>query len=646
MVQMVRVLSDDGTSHPVPTRYRPDIDGLRAVAILPVVFFHVGITGISGGYVGVDVFFVISGYVIAQSLLSDLREGRFSVLSFYERRARRILPAFIVMAGACFLAALAALPPPDMADFSKSLAFSSAFASNIFFWKNSGYFEAAALTRPLLHTWSLSVEEQYYLFVPLLLSITYKYASRLMFAVFAVAAVVSLALCIFAVDKAPTASFFLLPTRAWELLLGALLVLKPAHRQLPARVSDSLGFLGAAFIVVSVVTYNDTTAFPGAAALLPTVGAALIILVGTDRVTPVSRLLSWRPLVLIGLVSYSLYLVHWPIIVFTRYATLKDPDLAQQCLIVLGSFTLAFLSWRFVERPFRRSGSFAPRPAILAASVIALAGVVALGALGVAKKGFAERYPDYVDAMQAARRTGGTAQSWKENVCFLQNQAADAWNASECVRTVGAQGNAVLWGDSFAAHYVPGLVANESRLSRNIIQYTFAGCPPILDYESYARPGCADFNRRIFEVVERFHADVVILSCRWDQVRTRGFGGLHDTVQALQKKGLRVFVIGQSPTYAFDVAHLAVRHAGLRPDDSAAWEISFDPAVNRVVADAAGASTYIDALSPVCSGRTCDYMRSASLLYFDYGHFTQIGSELAVRTYFPLFTRAPTVLAR
>ncbi len=255
----------------------------------------------------------------------------------------------------------------------------------------------------------------------------------------------------------------------------------------------------------------------------------------------------------------------------------------------------------------------------------------------VAIRGRLPRYPNYNQTIDAALATGGDAVSWKENVCFLQRQGAEEWKASECVRTHGATGNAILWGDSFAAHYVPGLVANQDKLTRNIVQYTYAGCPPNLSYKSYALRGCNDFNHHIFDVVEQFHADIVIMSSRWDMLQTRGFEGIRETIQALEDKGVRVYVIGQSPTFVFSAAYLAFRQAGVRSDGSAAWENSTGPEVNRIVAAAAGAS-YVDPLSDVCKGRLCDYRRAGSLLYSDYGHLSPVGSSLAVQDYFPLFT--------
>ena len=252
-------------------KYRPDVDGLRAVAVLPVVLFHAGVAGFDGGFVGVDVFFVISGYVITLRLLSDLQEGRFSIIDFYERRVRRIFPAlFFMMALTTVVAALLFLPP-NFEDFSKSAVATALFASNFYFWKFSGYFEPSALLRPLLHTWSLAVEEQYYIFMPIAMYLAYRFAKARWLLVFLPVALLSFALSVVATSTAPTANFFLLPTRAWELLLGALLVLTPPPALARKAWADAIGFVGLGLILYAVLAYTrgDTVSWYQRAGALP-----------------------------------------------------------------------------------------------------------------------------------------------------------------------------------------------------------------------------------------------------------------------------------------------------------------------------------------------------------------------------------------
>lgn len=617
-------------------KYRGDVDGLRAVAVLPVLLFHSGVSLFSGGYVGVDIFFVISGYVITNKLMEDLGDGRFSIADFYVRRIRRIMPALIATILLSYVVALALFLPNAMLDVSRSAVATVLFVSNIYFWKNSGYFETSALDRPLLHTWSLSVEEQFYIVIPLALYLAVRFLRHRAWMLFALAAAASLGLSIFVTDKAPTANFFLLPTRAWELLLGALLVLTPLRPVENRVLREGLAVVGLALIAGAIIFYDAATPFPGVAALAPTVGAALLIHLGRDRLTLVGQGLAWKPLVWIGLISYSLYLVHWPVIVFPRYALLRDLQGWEVAAAIAASLILAWLSYRFVETPFRRPARPLGRLPLFAATGTLLAGVAALGMAGVWTGGFHDRYRDFRPA-QAAKVSDDV---WLSRRCFLMDQEASEWAGDLCVRTSGAPRNALLWGDSFAAHYVPGLIANAGALNRNIVQYTFAGCPPILSYRSYARPGCHGFNGRVFEVIDRYGVDTVIISARWDQLRTRGLGGLDDTVAQLKAYGVEVYVLGQSPMFAFDADVLDYRRAGRQAEGEASWSLGFRREENERLRAAAGSARFIDPLDTFCRSDLCQYRAGGALLFNDYGHFSEVGATRAVQAYFPIYSGA------
>lgn len=340
--------------------YRPDIDGLRAIAVLAVVLFHCDLSIAPGGYVGVDIFFVISGYVIAHTLLRDLQSGEFSIRRFYEKRVRRIFPALILVLAVCLLVGWAFLLPDDFLDYSRSMLASSLSVSNFYFWRTSGYFETSALLRPLLHTWSLSIEEQFYLIAPTALWICYRYFNARFVSLLLPAALLSFGLSIYATDTAPTANFFLLPTRAWELLTGVILALGQ-FRPIRTPIRQALALTGAALIAGSIIGYTKYTPFPGVYALAPCLGTALIIFTGIQGTSMVNRALSWSPLVFVGLVSYSFYLIHWPMIVFLRYSTLRAITTPEALMVVAASFVLATLSWKFIEQPFRRPQGFLRR---------------------------------------------------------------------------------------------------------------------------------------------------------------------------------------------------------------------------------------------------------------------------------------------
>ena len=374
--------------------YRREIDGLRALAVIPVMLFHAGFEAFGGGYVGVDVFFVISGYLITSIILTERQAGSFSIVGFYERRARRILPALFLMMFACLPLAWYWMLPGDMKEFSQSLIAVSLFGSNLLFWRQSGYFDTAAELKPLLHTWSLAVEEQYYLFFPLFLILVWKAGKRKGLVMLVALMCVSFALAQWGTLRHPSATFFLLPTRGWELLMGALvayyLFSSERKRIAGGLLADCLGAIGLLLIGYAIVAFTSQTPFPGAYAFVPTAGVALIILFATKE-TIVGKLLGGRMLVGIGLISYSAYLWHQPLIAFSKHASAVKPDAIVLVALLISSLALAYLSWRFVELPFRDRRRFTRRQVFM---IGALASVLflAMGVIGNQTAGFSYRY--------------------------------------------------------------------------------------------------------------------------------------------------------------------------------------------------------------------------------------------------------------
>ena len=295
--------------------YRAEIDGLRAIAVVSVVLFHYGF-GIDGGYVGVDIFFVISGYLITGLITPRLIAGTFSPLEFYERRCRRILPALTVVLIISSIAAFILFLPKDLAIYSRSLAATSLFSSNFLFWRQAGYFDTASITKPLLHTWSLAVEEQFYILFPPALFIVYRVFRRTAHMLILFALAISLAFSTWAVTRHPHAAFYLAPSRAWELLLGAVISLELAPRVARYVARTALSLIGLVAITVSIFLFDPTTPFPGLAAVLPCLGTALVIHAEREELTCVGRALSWRPVTLVGLLSYSLVLMALAVIGF------------------------------------------------------------------------------------------------------------------------------------------------------------------------------------------------------------------------------------------------------------------------------------------------------------------------------------------
>ena len=340
-------------------KYRAEIDGIRALAVLPVILFHAGFEWFSGGFVGVDVFFVISGYLITTIFISEMAEGKFSIVNFYERRARRILPALFFVMAACLPFAWLLLMPNDLKDFGQSLVAVSTFSSNIFFWLESGYFDTAVELKPLLHTWSLAVEEQYYILFPIFLMLTWRLGIRWVLVLLSVVFLLSLGVAQWGAYNKTSATFFLLPTRGWELLVGvfAAFYLKYNTHLKSHILNQALSLLGFCLIVYSIIVFDETTPFPSLYALIPTIGTGLLILCTVPK-TLIHRLLSLKFIVGIGLISYSAYLWHQPLLAFARHRLLGELSDILVIILCLSSFLLAFFSWRYVEAPFRNKTIF------------------------------------------------------------------------------------------------------------------------------------------------------------------------------------------------------------------------------------------------------------------------------------------------
>lgn len=339
--------------------YRREIDGLRAIAVLPVILFHAGFSACSGGFVGVDIFFVISGYLITTIILSDMEKGKFSIITFYERRARRILPSLFFIIFCCFLFAWFWLTPFHMKKFSQSIVAVSAFSSNILFWLRTGYFDGESELIPLLHTWSLAVEEQFYLLFPVFLYVLWSFRRKLILSSLVFIAIASLIFAQWGAYNQPTANFYLLPARVWELAIGAIISFYFFYKKEHCNfinthkgISEVFGFIGIMMIVFSIIFLNEATPFPSLYALIPTIGTGLIISFSNQK-TIIGRFLGTKILVGIGMISYSVYLWHQPIFAFARHTSLHEPNMYRlSCLSAL-SIALGYLTWRYVENPFR-----------------------------------------------------------------------------------------------------------------------------------------------------------------------------------------------------------------------------------------------------------------------------------------------------
>mgnify|MGYP001268473345 CR=1 FL=1 len=353
-------------------KYRAEIDGLRALAVLPVILFHAGFEWFGGGFVGVDVFFVISGYLITTIIISEMAEGKFSIVNFYERRARRILPALFFVMVVCIPFAWFWLVPSDLVEFGHSLIAVSTFSSNFLFWSEAGYFGGPAELKPLLHTWSLAVEEQYYILFPIFIILTWRLGIKWILIILSFIFMLSLGVAQWGAYKIPSANFYLLPTRGWELLIGVFIAfyLKYNTYIKSYLVNQLLSLLGFSMIIYSIIVFNASTPFPSLYALIPTIGTGLVILCATPQTT-IHKLLSLNFIVGVGLISYSTYLWHQPILAFARHAIEGEVHNLTVIMLCISSLFFGWFSWRFIERPFRQK-SYLQRKFIFEFSLVGI----------------------------------------------------------------------------------------------------------------------------------------------------------------------------------------------------------------------------------------------------------------------------------
>lgn len=627
-------------------RYRPEIDGLRAVAVLPVIAFHAGSGLLAGGFVGVDVFFVVSGYLITGILIEELRAGRFSLAGFYERRARRILPALFLVVAACIPFAWAWLLPGDMAQFASSVAAVALFVSNFLFWSEAGYFDTAAELKPLLHTWSLAVEEQFYVLFPLLLLGLWRLAHGRVLPWLVAGVLGALVLSHWSVLSHPEAAFFLIHARAWELLAGAALACWLAGRASPAgaapAVVEGLALLGLGLIAWAVFAYDASTPFPGLYAIAPVAGTALVVAFAQQG-TLAARLLGSRLLVGVGLISYSAYLWHQPLFAFARHRSLSEPGAATFLALTLLTLVLAALSWRFVERPFRERGRISRRSVV----VLALAGsllFVAFGLVGRATEGSFGRSHTLAEAQRLEAKIA-------TNYGLRRGCSAREELPSDCMTASGP--DIAVWGDSYAMHLMQGLQASWD--GSGIVQLTSSECAPIPGQAPVTRgesprraEECIEHNDGVLRYIERTPSlRYVVLSARFERHigdeaillrdgrivpgRDVALDGLVDVLRQLRAHGLVPLVVSAPPRNGVDVGRCLVA-AALAGQDPAACDVALaddlrlNVSTHDFLARIEAEVTVLRLHEGMCAGAVCPAQVNGVFLYRDAGHLSREGS--------------------
>ena len=626
--------------------YRPDVDGLRAVAVLSVVFCHAGFN-CPGGFIGVDVFFVISGFLIAGLILKELKQGTFTLVNFWERRVRRIVPALAVVVAATFVAGWFILMPEDFASFGKSVVGLALFASNVQFWRSIDYFNNAAEEKPLLHTWSLSREEQFYLFVPIFLLLLAKRSQlNRAFLLLSAAAVLSFGLSVYWTHRHPTTNFYLLPTRAWELFAGALLAFSPPCGIKKKWMNEFFALVGMAFILVPCFIYDPKTPFPGLAALPPVLGSALLIWVGSSSkgLSWIGRVLASKPVVFIGLISYSLYLWHWPLFSFTRYLSVKTPSVEMWWVLIAASVVLATLSWRFVETPFRQRKILKARPQLFAATAFSFVLMIGAGFAMYWQKGFDGR---------VSNLTRNLIETGKFDASYVRELELE--HIPDKLTRLGATNvpsSVLIWGDSHAMAVLPAIdsICKETGVAAEAA--THAATPPVIGYFSRNQWGMNErslpFNAAVLDHIKKSQVRAVILVSYWNMhTEVLEFQtALLKTVEEIRSTGAAVYLLRDIPIYSYNIQKLLVRASykgedlaqfGLTRSEFTASDKMPEPLLEKL--KLAG----VQILDPIPllmeRSRSEKYLPfdSGGSFYFDGNHLSTYGSLALKPLFAPLF---------
>ncbi|WCR11940.1 acyltransferase [Paracoccus stylophorae] len=637
-------------------KYRPEIDGLRTIAVLPVVFFHAGIGPFHGGFSGVDIFFVISGYLITSLIIGDLEAGKFSILNFYTRRVRRILPALFFVLALSSLAAFHILYPLELNEFAQSVVATMFFSSNIFFWIKSDYFATAAELKPLLHTWSLGVEEQYYLFFPPLMMVIWKGARkvRLSLSLLGFIAALSLAACLVLSETWSGMTFYLLPFRAWELLIGAMCAIVLARWHIPANGPAAI--LGAVLIAISVL-FGSEHGWPSWQALLPTVGSGLVILFASGS-SGIGRLLATGPMVGIGLLSYSLYLWHQPLFAFTRLRLPDEPSVSLKFALIALAILLSWFTWRFVEKPFRTRGPEGfvvgdRKVAVMTGSVAVV--FVAAGLLGDATDGWPKRTAP--SGLTFAQITSDLAGAQIDNLpCDTDLAFNPALTAPlpECVFAAAGTDpprRAILLGDSHGSIMTEAVAARLVSAGYETSVATFGGCVPFPGYRTVFRD-CHAANTAMYRHVAESGYDVIVLVFRPQpvffedhRIIPAGDASPDQPVDVLEMirsglmqligTGANVILFEPVPDMPRDIGHLA-RNRFAFDEDHATVEFSIpfsqylgrtEPVLDFLRTIRAPDLTVLETSRVMCDGidRACAGIEAGVALYIDDNHLSRFG---------------------
>ena len=646
-------------AHPT---YRADIDGLRAVAVLLVVVHHAFPQALKGGFIGVDLFFVISGFLISTIIFQNLQQDTFSILDFYKRRIKRIFPALILVLIASFVAGWFVLLPADYKQLGKHMAAGAAFVSNFAFWNESGYFESGSKLKPLLHLWSLGIEEQYYIFWPFIVLFAWKRKINL-FKVCLVLFVLSFAVNIATAKGNVVAAFYSPLSRFWELLIGSVLAytsLQASKMTKSTNFSNGMAWVGVVILAIGVYFIHPERRFPGFWALFPTVSAYLLIKAG-PKAWFNQQILSNRVLVWIGLISFPLYLWHWPLLVFAEIK-LGELSLAAKLGLIALSILLSWLTYRFIERPIRFGNLIVETKKIPLSLCAVLLATAIIGGYTYNRDGFDSRFPKFIQAL--LKNQPKLDEGWRTGECILDQGHPSSEFSPNCVDK-DKRPLLFLWGDSHAAALYPGLkhLQDTGAYSFGVAQRTGAVCPPII---GDARPWCNEINTDSFKLIKELKPEIVMMYAYWSHGLDGkgGFAGLYDlrkldvTVAALKKAGVKkVILMGPTPYWKNSLPHNIVEtwkkaKTVAKPslymsygDFGLLTELPIYDKQMRDIAKRLNIS-YISGLDFLCNADGCltrDSEDGVKVTSVDYGHLTVDAAQTYLKQIAPLIFAPETV---
>lgn len=613
--------------------YRSDIDGLRAVAVIAVFIHHLSTSVLPGGFIGVDIFFVISGYLITSQVFQDVRAGRFSLKQFYQRRINRIIPALATVLLACVILGAVLLSPVDLARLNANALFALLGMSNLFIWvKYGNYFAADAGEAPLLHTWSLGIEEQFYVIWPLALLLIYRLAPRYLLWILGIGVVLAVGLSEYATGVFATASYYLLPMRFFELMLGGWLGIWHLQRipQVGQAQAVACRLIGYALIGASLLLIGEDTPFPGLNALWPCLGAALLIHAGFGGRG--ALLLGSRPMVFIGLISYSLYLWHWPLIAYLNYLEIPiTPTLA--AVVVISAVLLSWLTWRYVEKPFRRSGAHmrftqvvTRRFAMPALCLMLLAGMTQ------AFHGFPQRFNPTVERLEAMTQD---KPAEIRRGCHVANALYGTEPNADCrLGAPKAAIDGILVGDSFANHFsgMVDILARPDNIA--LMDYTVDYCLPVLGYSGGMPPvyadHCARRNEHVYDLIEHNNYHYVVLAGSWPRDE-RAEAMIEASIRRVVEHTGQVIVIFKNQPIE-DAATCPIRRLMFDPDRRCDAVQLARPHYWSDIRSKFPQVHFIDPNQVICPGGRCSPLIDDKLLYLDNAHLNEVGSRFIGKT--------------